>query len=124
MAVGQIIIAALSGFIAVALGAFGAHGLKGRLDDTMLAAFQTGVQYQFYHTFAVLAVVLVAAHFPAVTAYKWAGWLFIVGMVLFSGSLYVMALSGVKIFGAITPIGGLCLLAGWLLFAAAGFKSI
>jgi uncharacterized membrane protein YgdD (TMEM256/DUF423 family) len=124
MAINQLIIAAISGFLAVAIGAFGAHGLKNRLDETLLAAYQTGVEYQFYHTLALLLVVLIGAQFPTIGLYKVAGWLFVVGIVLFSGSLYALALSGVKILGAVTPLGGLCFLAGWLCVVVAGVKSL
>jgi uncharacterized membrane protein YgdD (TMEM256/DUF423 family) len=114
-----ILISALAGFIGVALGAFGAHGLRGRLTPEMLAVFETGVRYQLVHAVALLAVAglmerlggrLIAA----------AGWLFLAGMVLFSGSLYLLALTGITILGAITPLGGLAFLAGWacLAFAA------
>ncbi|CAH0992950.1 hypothetical protein SIN8267_03089 [Sinobacterium norvegicum] len=124
MAVNQLIIAAISGFLAVAIGAFGAHGLKNKLDDTLMAAYQTGVEYQFYHTLALLLVVLIGAQFPSIGLYKVAGWLFALGIVLFSGSLYALALSGVKILGVVTPIGGLCFLAGWLCLVIAGVKSL
>ncbi len=114
-------LAAVSGFIAVAAGAFGAHGLKNRLDESMLAVWQTAVAYQFYHT---LVLLLIAA-LPALAANRWAvtgGWLFTAGIVLFSGSLYVLALTGTRWLGMITPLGGLLWLVGWalLLFAFVG----
>lgn len=113
--------AALSGFIAVALGAFGAHGLKQRLSADLLAVYQTGVQYHFYHTFALLAVGLLMLHMPANGALRWSGILFIVGMVIFSGSLYVLSLTGVRWLGAITPLGGVAFLVAWLLLARAAW---
>ena len=111
-----LLIGALAGFLAVAFGAFGAHALRSRLSPDMLAVFETGVRYQMYHALALLLVAAAAARFGGwmVTA---AGWLFTVGIVLFSGSLYALALTGVTTLGAITPIGGLAFLAGWALLA-------
>ncbi|EKE84872.1 DUF423 domain-containing protein [Idiomarina xiamenensis] len=106
-------LASVFGLTAVALGAFAAHGLKSRLSEASLAVFQTGVTYQFYHTLALLAVAIVAAQAPT----RWwslAAILFSVGIVFFSGSLYALALTGIKWFGPITPLGGLCFMAGWL----------
>lgn len=105
-----LVIAALSGFIAVALGAFGAHGLKPHLSAETLQWFETGNRYHFYHTFALLAVALLRNDSKLI---RYAGFAFLLGIVLFSGSLYVMAVTGVKILGIITPIGGLAFLAGW-----------
>ena len=114
-----VLIGALAGFIGVALGAFGAHGLRGRLTPEMLAVFETGVRYQLVHAVALLAVAGLMGRLSGslITA---AGWLFLAGMVLFSGSLYLLALTGITILGAITPLGGLAFLAGWacLAFAA------
>jgi uncharacterized membrane protein YgdD (TMEM256/DUF423 family) len=115
-------LAAISGFIAVALGAFGAHALKTRLPADMLAIYHTAVQYQFWHTAALLAVGLLILHFPQQVLLKYSGWAFVIGMVIFSGSLYVLALTGTRWLGAITPIGGVALLAGWLLLAVAMFQ--
>lgn len=113
-----LLLGALAGFIGVALGAFGAHGLRSRLSPDMLVVFETGVRYQMYHT---LALLLVAALVPR--AGGWlvvsAGWLFVAGILLFSGSLYVLALTGVTMLGAITPLGGLAFLAGWACLAIA-----
>lgn len=122
MAKNFLVIAALSGFLAVALGAFGAHGLKQRLSADMLAVFQTGVQYHFYHTFALLAVSLLMLHMPASSALRWSGMAFVIGIVLFSGSLYVLSLSGVRWLGAIAPLGGVAFMAGWLLLARAAWS--
>ena len=103
---------ALSGFLGVAAGAFGAHALRARLAPDLLAVFHTGAQYQLYHALALLAAAWAAARWPggASTA---AGWLFALGTVLFSGSLYALALSGVRALGAVTPLGGVAFLAGW-----------
>ena len=107
-----LLIGALAAFIGVALGAFGAHGLRSRLSAEMLAVFETGVRYQMYHALAILIVALAAARLDG-WLIRAAGWLFTGGIVLFSGSLYALALSGVTILGAVTPIGGLAFLGGW-----------
>jgi uncharacterized membrane protein YgdD (TMEM256/DUF423 family) len=114
-------IGSISGFLGVMLGAFGAHALKGRLDAELLATFEVGVRYQMYHALALLAVGWAATRWPgaAVTA---SGWLFVAGTVIFSGSLYALALSGARWLGAITPLGGLAFLAGWLCLAWAAYK--
>jgi uncharacterized membrane protein YgdD (TMEM256/DUF423 family) len=104
---------ALSAFISVAAGAFGAHALRQRLEPDLLAVFETGARYQMYHALALLAVAWAATRWPG-TLVTWAGWLFVLGTMLFSGSLYVLALSGIRWLGAITPLGGLAFLAGWL----------
>lgn len=109
-------IGALSAFIGVGFGAFGAHGLRARLSPDMLAVFETGVRYQMYHSFAILIVALAAARFDG-RLLQTAGWAFTAGIVLFSGSLYVLTLTGITTLGAITPIGGLAFLIGWGLLA-------
>ena len=103
---------ALSGFVGVAAGAFGAHALKARLAPDLLAVFHTGAQYQLYHALALLAAAWAASRWPGSAATA-AGWLFVAGTVLFSGSLYALALSGVRALGAVTPLGGVAFLAGW-----------
>ena len=107
-------IAAISGLLAVVLGAFGAHALKKMISPEMLEVYKTGVQYQFYHTFALLAVG-VLMHFNTSKALKWSGYLFVVGILLFSGSLYVMTITGIKALGIITPFGGTVWIAAWFL---------
>lgn len=112
-------IGALSGFIAVGLGAFGAHALRERLSADMLQVFQTGVTYQMYHALALVGVGILLARY-SVDGSVWlsaSGWLFIAGSLLFSGSLYVLSLTGTTWLGAITPLGGLAFLAGWLALA-------
>lgn len=109
---------AVSAFVSVAAGAFGAHALRTRLDPSMLGVFETGARYQMYHALALLVVAWLASSRPATVA----GWLFVAGTVLFSGSLYVLSLSGVRWLGAITPLGGLAFLAGWLALAWAGWQ--
>lgn len=110
-------LAAVSGFLAVGLGAFGAHGLKNRLTEDMLAVYQTGVHYHFYHTLALLGVGLLLRQVGNHALLAASGWAFIVGMLLFSGSLYVLSITGVRWLGAITPLGGLAFLVAWALLA-------
>ncbi len=114
-----LLLGAVAAFLAVALGAFGAHGLRGRLSPEMLAVYQTGVQYHLSHA---LALILVSAIMGRMSGWliQTAGWCFVAGIVFFSGSLYLLAVTGVTMLGAITPIGGLLFLAGWacLAFAA------
>jgi uncharacterized membrane protein YgdD (TMEM256/DUF423 family) len=113
-------IGAILGCLAVGVGAFGAHALKARLESTGLSAtYQTGVQYHFYHALALLAVGLLAQSGRSGTAIQVAGWSFLVGIVLFSGSLYVLALTGITKLGAITPFGGLAMIVGWIALAVA-----
>ena len=109
---------AASAFLAVAAGAFGAHALRDRLAPDLLAVFETAARYQMYHALGLLAVAWVAARWPGPPA-QWAGWLFVAGTVLFSGSLYALALSGVRWLGAITPLGGAAFLDGWICLALA-----
>ncbi|KPV56088.1 membrane protein [Paenibacillus sp. A3] len=101
-------------FLSVALGAFGAHALKGKLAADMLANFQTGVQYQMMHSLGLIAIGLAASLLPASGHLRRAGWSMFVGIVVFSGSLYVLSITGIKQLGAITPIGGVAFLFGWL----------
>ena len=112
---------AASGFLAVAAGAFGAHALRARLAPEMLAVFETGARYQMYHALALVAVAWAVTRWPGAAA-PWAGRLYLVGTVLFSGSLYALALSGARWLGAITPLGGLAFLAGWLCLVVAAVK--
>ncbi len=113
---------ALAGFLGVALGAFGAHGLKSRVAEDLLAVWNTGVQYHMYHALALLLVGWLLQQSPADTALRWAGGLFLAGILLFSGSLYTLVLSGVRPLGAITPIGGFAFLGGWLALAWGVFR--
>jgi len=108
--------AAASGFVAVALGAFGAHGLQHRLEADMLAVFEVGVRYQMYHALALLAVAFALERWP-LPVFHAAGWSFVAGTVIFCGSLYVLSLTGVRAWGAVAPIGGTAFLAGWALLA-------
>lgn len=117
-----LLIAALSGLLAVVLGAFAAHGLRGKLDINLLNAFQTGVQYQMYHALALLAVALLSLHFPQANLFSWSGWAFIAGMLLFSGSLYALALGGPRWLGPVTPLGGLAFILGWVILLVAAWR--
>jgi uncharacterized membrane protein YgdD (TMEM256/DUF423 family) len=114
-------IGAISAFVAVAAGAFGAHGLKNRLSPEMLTVFETGVRYQMYHAFALIVAAWAQTRWPG-TFLTTSGWLFIAGTVLFSGSLYLLSLTGLRWLGAITPLGGLAFLAGWLCLAWAALR--
>jgi len=109
---------ALSALVAVAAGAFGAHALRSRLPADLLAVFETAVRYQMFHALGLVAAGFAAARFPG-AAPAWAGGLFAAGTVLFSGSLYALALSGVRWLGAVTPLGGLAFLGGWAALALA-----
>jgi uncharacterized membrane protein YgdD (TMEM256/DUF423 family) len=109
-------IGCLSAAVAVSLGAFGAHGLRGRLVPDMLMTFEIGVRYQMYHALALLAVGLALSRWPSSTLTV-AAWLFVAGTLVFSGSLYALALTGQRWLGAVTPLGGAAFIAGWLALA-------
>jgi uncharacterized membrane protein YgdD (TMEM256/DUF423 family) len=113
-----VLIGALAGVVGVALGAFGAHGLRARLSPEMLAVFETGVRYQMYHALALLALGALGPTISGRLATV-AGWSFTAGIVIFSGSLYLLALTDVRTLGAITPIGGVAFLLGWACLAIA-----
>ena len=108
--------------LGVLLGAFGAHGLRDRVTPEMLAVFETGVRYHLVHGLALLAVAWATTRWPNtwITA---SGWLFVAGIVIFSGSLYLLSITGVRWLGAITPIGGLCFVAGWLILALSAIRT-
>lgn len=110
------IVGSLSAFLSVALGAFAAHGLKNRLSPEMLSIFEVGVRYHMYHAFALLAVGLALMRWSGASLIG-AGWLFVAGTIIFSGSLYLLSLTGARWLGAITPIGGAAFLLGWLFLA-------
>ncbi|HWD30022.1 DUF423 domain-containing protein [Pseudomonas caricapapayae] len=116
-----LLLAAFFGFTGVALGAFAAHGLKGKLTPEYLAIFHTGVTYQLVHALALLGVAVLATQLPG-RLVGWAGGLFALGIVLFSGSLYLLTLSGIGKLGMITPIGGLAFLGGWLCLGLAAWR--
>jgi uncharacterized membrane protein YgdD (TMEM256/DUF423 family) len=117
-----IVLGAVNAFLAVAAGAFGAHGLKARLGPDLLTIFETGARYHMYHSLGLIAIGLVAQARPS-PLLSGAGWAMMVGILLFSGSLYALSLTGVRALGAITPIGGLGFLVGWALLAAAVWRA-
>ncbi|MFT4767226.1 MAG: uncharacterized membrane protein YgdD (TMEM256/DUF423 family) [Glaciecola sp.] len=113
---------ALGGLLAVAFGAFGAHALRDRFDTYSLGVYETAVQYQFYHSFALLVAGLLLLQFPSSMLLKSSVFLFVLGILLFSGSLYILSFSGLRWLGAVTPLGGLAFIAGWACLAAAGWQ--
>jgi uncharacterized membrane protein YgdD (TMEM256/DUF423 family) len=110
-----VMLGSLNAFLAVALGAFGAHFLRARISPDLLAVYQTGVLYHLTHALALLFAALFVERTPSSSMARWAGGLFAAGIVLFSGSLYLLAVTGIRIFGAVTPFGGVCFLTGWAL---------
>lgn len=118
---GFLMLAAFFGFTGVALGAFAAHGLKNRLTPEYLAIFHTGVTYQLVHTLALLGVALLATQIPG-RLITWAGASFVIGILLFSGSLYLLTLTGVSKLGIVTPFGGLAFLVGWFCLGLAAWR--
>ncbi|WP_341708145.1 DUF423 domain-containing protein [Halopseudomonas sp.] len=124
MAKWLLLLASLSGFTGVALGAFAAHGLRGKLPENLLNVFQTGVSYQLWHTMALIGVALLLLRSPDSTLLKATGVLFALGIVLFSGSLYLLTLTGVGKLGMITPLGGMLWLIAWLCLGLAVWRTI
>jgi uncharacterized membrane protein YgdD (TMEM256/DUF423 family) len=118
-----VMIGALAALAAVALGAFGAHGLRARLGADMMSVYETAVQYHFYHALGLLLIGLAATHFGPTALLRWSGLAMILGLVLFSGSLYALSVTGVRWLGAITPFGGTAFMLGWLLLALAAWRS-
>ena len=117
-----LLLGSISAFIGVAAGAFGAHGLEARLPAELLAVYETGVRYELVHAVALLFIGLAADRWPK-AGWARAGWMFLVGTVLFSGSLYILALTGARALGAVTPLGGLCFLLGWIFSVSAALRS-
>jgi len=114
-----LIAGSINAMLAVILGAFGAHGLKGWLTDEMLAVYQTGVQYHFYHSLGLLIIGIAAFHLPASAWLKWSARIMLAGIVLFSGSLYVLAVTNTQWLGMITPLGGMAFIVSWMLLTMA-----
>jgi uncharacterized membrane protein YgdD (TMEM256/DUF423 family) len=112
---------AVFAFLGVALGAFGAHALRATLSSADLATFETGVRYQMYHAIGLFVVAWATSRWPGAPVHA-AGWLFVAGIVVFSGSLYTLVLTGQRWMGAVTPLGGVCFLAGWALLAWSAFR--
>ncbi|MFK4470993.1 uncharacterized membrane protein YgdD (TMEM256/DUF423 family) [Paenibacillus sp. RC73] len=117
-----IIVGSIMMLLAVAIGAFGAHIVKTRIDADTLAVYETGVKYHMIHAVGLLIIALAAGQWGASTRLKWAARLLFTGIILFSGSLYVLSLTGIRVLGAITPLGGVCFIAGWLLLALAAWS--
>ena len=114
---------AIAALLAVLLGAFGAHALKERVAADLMPVWRTGVEYHFYHALGLLAVGLLLLRLPGNALLKWAGWAMLAGMLLFSGSLYLLALSGARWLGAVTPLGGTAFIIGWALLAGAVLRN-
>lgn len=117
------LLGAFAAALAVALGAFGAHALKARLAPDLLVVYQTAVQYHFYHALGLVLVGLALVHWPDSAWAKLSGWIMLAGIVLFSGSLYLLTLTGQRWLGAITPVGGVAFIAAWVLFAVGALKA-
>lgn len=117
-----LIIGSILGMIGVGIGAFGAHLLEPIIGPQLLQTFKTGVEYHFVHTLAILIVAVLAGVIRESSLLRWAGRLFTIGVIIFSGSLYVLSITGIKVLGAITPIGGVCFIAGWIMLGLVGAK--
>lgn len=118
-----IVLGATMTMLGVILGAFGAHALKSRIPADLMTVFQTGVQYHFYHALGLIMIGIIAFHLPQSGLLKWSGWTMFAGIILFSGSLYVLALTNIKWLGAITPLGGTAFIISWLLVIVAVIKN-
>jgi uncharacterized membrane protein YgdD (TMEM256/DUF423 family) len=119
-----IVTASLLMAVAVALGAFGAHALKARIPPDMLSVWQTAVTYHAWHALALLLTGVLMQNMPGSVSLRYAAWLFIAGVVLFAGSLYLLALGGPKAFGVITPLGGVAFIAGWVTLAIGALRAV
>ncbi|WP_017366096.1 DUF423 domain-containing protein [Methylococcus capsulatus] len=117
-----LVMTGIAGFTGVAMGAFGAHGLRNAIAPEMLAVYQTGVQYHFWHALGLGLVTLLMRQAPQCRPLVWAAWLMLGGIVLFSGSLYLLAISGIRWLGLITPVGGMAFLAAWACVAVHGWR--
>jgi len=116
-------LSALCAFLAVAMGAFGAHGLKAVLSPEMMTVYKTAVTYQMWHALGLALVAFLRAQYPEVKILKYAAWSMFFGVILFSGSLYILSITGIRWLGMITPIGGVCFLSAWLLIMIFSLKS-
>ncbi|MDN3365285.1 DUF423 domain-containing protein [Priestia megaterium] len=117
-----LIIGAINAMLAVALGAFGAHGLEGKISEKYLEVWKTGVQYQMFHAMGLFVIAFLLSKFPQSSLLTASGWIMFAGIVLFSGSLYVLSTSGIKVLGAITPLGGVAFIVAWILIVVATVK--
>lgn len=119
-----IILGALNAFLSVALGAFGAHGLEKMVESKYLEIWKTGVQYQMFHATGLLVVGVLLSKLPGNALLSWSGWMMLIGIILFSGSLYVLTITQVGVLGAITPLGGVAFLVAWALLIIAAVKHL
>lgn len=119
-----IIIGAINAFLAVALGAFGAHGLADKLGPKYLEIWKTGVTYQMFHATGILVIGLILGKVAGSSLFTWSGWLMLIGIILFSGSLYILSVTKIGILGAITPLGGVSFLAAWILIVIGAVKHL
>ncbi|VXB80586.1 conserved membrane protein [Bacillus sp. 349Y] len=119
-----IIIGAINAFLSVALGAFGAHALEGKISAKYIETWNTGVQYQMFHAIGILIIGVMLGNLAPSSLLSWSGWLMLIGTILFSGSLYVLSLSGIKVLGAITQLGGVSFLAAWVLLIIFAAKNL
>lgn len=119
-----LILGAINAALAVILGAFGSHGLEGKLSERMIEVYKTGVQYHMYHAIGILIVGLLAGKLSGSSALQWSGWMMFIGIILFSGSLYVLSTTGISKLGIITPFGGVAFIAGWILLVVAAVKGL
>ncbi|WP_409252302.1 DUF423 domain-containing protein [Bacillus sp. SCS-153A] len=119
-----IIIGAINAFLSVAMGAFGAHALEGKISQKYIDIWNTGVLYQMFHSIGILIIGVLAGNIAASSMLNWSGWLMLIGIVLFSGSLYILSLTGIKVLGAITPLGGLSFLIAWVLLIITALKTM
>jgi uncharacterized membrane protein YgdD (TMEM256/DUF423 family) len=119
-----IIIGAINAFLAVALGAFGAHGLADKLGPKYLEIWKTGVTYQMFHATGILVIGLILSKVAGSSLFTWSGWLMLIGIILFSGSLYILSVTKIGILGAITPLGGVSFLAAWILIVIGAVKHL
>ena len=119
-----IIIGAINAFLAVALGAFGAHGLEGKISDKYLEVWQTGVQYQMFHAAGLMIIGIIGRNISPSSLLSTSGWFMLSGIILFSGSLYILSISGIRILGMITPIGGVAFLTSWVLLIIFTWKHL
>jgi uncharacterized membrane protein YgdD (TMEM256/DUF423 family) len=119
-----IIIGAINAFLSVALGAFGAHALEGTISQKYIDTWNTGVLYQMFHSIGILIIGVLMGNIAASSLLNWSGWLMLIGIVLFSGSLFVLSITGIKVLGAITPLGGVSFLIAWVLLIITAAKSM
>ncbi|KHD86743.1 DUF423 domain-containing protein [Heyndrickxia ginsengihumi] len=117
-----VLLGAICAFLSVALGAFGAHGLQGKMEQKYLDIWETGVRYEMYHALGLILIGIIAGNVKSSSLLNWSGWLMFLGIVIFSGSLYVLSLTKINILGAITPIGGVAFLIAWILLGTAAVK--